>query len=210
MSKEKTVDVAITPPNMNTVGVPIYGTAPLVQLSFPQKAIEEMRAKHEAGSKAKKGAKKEPRDFHADYENAMHRATEGWIGVPAAAFRNAMISACKIVGFMMTRGKLAIFVEADGIDIAEGTPLVKLDGEPEMVIHHVRNATGVADLRARAMFREWKMMIRIRYDADIFSLTDIMNLMARAGLQVGIGEGRADSKKSAGMGWGHFAIEEAA
>jgi hypothetical protein len=33
--------------------------------------------------------------------------------------------------------------------------------------------------------------------------------MARVGLQVGIGEGRPDSKNSAGMGWGLFTIEEA-
>jgi len=28
------------------------------------------------------------------------------------------------------------------------------------------------------------------------------------GLQVGIGEGRPDSKNSAGMGWGMFTIED--
>jgi len=36
----------------------------------------------------------------------------------------------------------------------------------------------------------------------------LTNLLARAGLQVGIGEGRPDSKNSAGMGWGLFQIEE--
>jgi hypothetical protein len=40
----------------------------------------------------------------------------------------------------------------------------------------------------------------------MFSLDDISNLLMRVGLQVGLGEGRPDSKKSAGMGWGTFEI----
>ena len=48
--------------------------------------------------------------------------------------------------------------------------------------------------------------IRIRFDADMFSLTDITNLLMRVGLQVGIGAGRPFSKDSCGMGWGLFDI----
>ena len=46
-------------------------------------------------------------------------------------------------------------------------------------------------------------------DADQFSLTDITNLLSRVGAQVGIGEGRPDSKSSAGMGWGMFRLSDA-
>ena len=57
------------------------------------------------------------------------------------------------------------------------------------------------------MFREgWEADVRIRYDGDQFTASDVVNLLARAGLQVGIGEGRPDSKKSTGMGWGLFEI----
>ena len=49
--------------------------------------------------------------------------------------------------------------------------------------------------------------MRIRFDADMFSAADVANLMNRVGAQVGIGEGRPDSKNSAGMGWGLFSIE---
>lgn len=41
----------------------------------------------------------------------------------------------------------------------------------------------------------------------MFSHNDIVNLMMRVGQQVGIGEGRPDSKNSAGMGWGLFDIQ---
>jgi hypothetical protein len=36
--------------------------------------------------------------------------------------------------------------------------------------------------------------------------TDVVNLISRVGLQVGIGEGRPDSKQSAGLGYGLFEI----
>ena len=49
-------------------------------------------------------------------------------------------------------------------------------------------------------------MVRIRFDADQFTLTDVANLFARVGLCGGIGEGRPDSKTSAGIGYGLFEI----
>jgi len=51
-------------------------------------------------------------------------------------------------------------------------------------------------------------MVRIRFDQDTFSLQDVVNLLSRAGMQVGIGEGRPASKKSkCGMGWGMFRVK---
>lgn len=198
--------LTITAPDFRTAEFTIKGTAPYVQLKFAEKAKNAMKAKMEAGSQAKKGNKKEARDFDDDYAQALHVSEEGWYGIPAGAFRNAMISACRVVGFQMTKAKLAVFVNADGMDEAEGTPLVRIYGEPEMAVHHVRNATGVADLRVRGMWREWHANIRIRFDHDMFSVEDVTNLLARVGMQVGIGEGRPDGKQSAGMGWGTFEI----
>lgn len=204
----KEQSVTISAPNMAQAEFLLEGTAPYVQLRFSQKAIEMMRAKMEAGSVARKGAKREPRDFDSDYEGAFHRPSNGGYGVPASAFRNAMISACRIVGFQMTKAKLAVFIEADDIDETDGMPLVKINGTPEKVEHYVRNETGVVDIRVRAMFRKWNIKLRVKYDADMFSLSDISNLLLRVGMQVGIGEGRPDGKRSAGMGWGTFQLAD--
>lgn len=208
MATKSAAVTTITAPDIRTAEFRIIGTAPYVQLKFAEKAINMMKAKMEAGSQAKKGAKREARDFESDYRQALHRTSDGRYGIPANAFRNAMISACRIVGFQMTKAKLAVFVEADDIDDTEGTPLVYIEGEPEMVVHHVRNATGVADLRVRGMWREWSATLRVKFDHDMFSVQDIANLLARVGMQVGIGEGRPDGKQSAGMGWGTFRIAE--
>jgi hypothetical protein len=90
----------------------------------------------------------------------------------------------------------------------DGTPLVRLDAPaPEMNVSPVRNATGVMDLRARPMWKEWGATVRVRYDSDQFTSQDVFNLLLRVGVQVGIGEGRADSRESAGVDLGFFAVE---
>ncbi len=198
--------IQISKPNIEQIALKITGNAPYVQNKFSQKAREMMRATQEGGSTNTKGKKRAPKNFMETYEGAKHVSEEGWIGIPAPSFRNAMISACRIVGFKMTLAKLSVFVLPDGFDADDGTPLVRIYGEPEVHEGLVRNATGVADVRWRPMWRKWHAIVRISYDADQFTTEDVLNLLARAGMQVGIGEGRPDSKQSAGMGWGTFEV----
>jgi hypothetical protein len=200
--------VTIKPPRLQTVEYKLTGSAPLVTAAFSEKARQKMMDTQRAGTQSRSKKDRSPRDFEADMQAAIHVAEEGWIGFPASAFRAAMISACRLVGYKMTLAKLAVFVEADGLDKVSGQPLVRLNvGKPELHVAAVRNANGGTDLRARPMWRKWSVSIRVKFDEDIFSLTDISNLLARVGLQVGIGEGRADSRDSSGMGWGSFVLE---
>lgn len=211
MSKKtepKSETIHVPAPSLKVAEFKLKGISPYVSERFSEKAKQMMHDTHTKGSAAKKDKKKEPRDFQKEYEMSKHiDDTEGWCGIPATAFRNAMISACRLVGFKMTIGKLTIFPVGDGIDKHEGTALVRIYGEPTQVEHHVRNFNGVADLRARAMFKKWTAKLKIEYDADQFTLNDLTNLLLRAGLQVGVGAGRPDSKSSSGMGWGRFTLE---
>ena len=204
----KTAEVVrISPPNFQRLKVTLQGTAPLMQARFSAKSMQAMMSKMAAGSTAKKGKERKARDFDDDFKQEMHVSTAGWIGVPAAALRNACIDVCRMVGFKMTHAKMSIFVEADGNDMVDGQPLVKLDaGKPERTEMATRNATGVADIRIRPMWRKWKLHLVVRFDADQFTSTDVINLLSRAGEQVGVGEGRPYSKQSNGMGYGTFAI----
>lgn len=200
--------VTISPPRFKTAQLTLAGTAPYMQARFSQKAMNQMMEKMAAGSTAQKGKKRDARDFDADFQNAQHISTEGWIGVPAAALRNAAIDVCRMVGFKMTHAKMSIFIEADGFDKVDGTPLVRLLADPpERTDIPVRNATGVIDIRVRPMWREWQLKVRVRFDEDQFTLSDVTNLLARAGQQVGIGEGRPFSRESNGMGFGLFTVE---
>jgi hypothetical protein len=207
---ETTERVTIKRPNLQTIKLTIVNSdcSPYVQNKFSQKAQNQIRATQEAGGQAKSKKHREPKDFDAAYEGAIHRTKDGWIGIPAAAFRSAMIAVCRLVGYKMTFAKMSVFVLADGIDETSGDPLVRIVGEPEKHEAAVRNDNGSCDLRLRPMWRKWSASLRIKYDADQFSAEDVVNLLSRAGAQCGVGEGRAFGKEpdGAGMGWGHFDV----
>lgn len=209
MAKDTTnMEIKISAPNIREAKFLIRGTAPLVVHKFSAKAKAMIRQKQEAGSLANKGKSKSAKDFEEVFQGARHISTEGWDGIPAAAFRAGIISACRLVGFKMTLAKLSIFVAADGFDKTEGTPLVRIlsPAEPERNESMVRLATGVCDISVRPMWRYWGAELRIQYDADQFTADDVRNLLARVGAQVGVCEGRPDSKSSAGCGWGTFEL----
>ena len=197
--------VVISAPNFRTAEFKITGTAPYVQLKFSEKTKNQLLEKMATEGAAKKG-KKGVRNYDDEFKQAMYESEKGWRGIPASSFRNAIISACRTVNFKMTLAKLSVFIEADGFDKYDGTPLIKIEGTPEKVQHAVRNATGVVDFRTRAMWKKWSAVVRVKYDADQFNQNDVANLLMRVGVQVGIGEGRPDGKQSAGMGWGLFSL----
>lgn len=210
MSKKTTTattqQCAIKAPQFETLMLRIRGTAPYVQHKFSAKAKAQIMATQAAGSTAKTKKVREAKDFDEVCRNATHYSREGWIGIPAASFRNAMISACRTVGFKMTLAKLACWVIADGFDADDGSPLVKIIGDHKRHDMYARNDNGSVDIRSRPMWETWEAEVCIRYDAGVLNRDDIINLMMRVGMQVGIGEGRPDSKNSAGMGWGTFEL----
>lgn len=199
--------VRVTPLDEKIVQFRLIGTAPYMQCRFPEKAIKKMAEKQQAGSQAASKRTREPRDFEADYEAATHFMADGRCGIPATAFRNAMISACRVAGFVMTKAKLSLFIVADGYDKIDGTPLVLIEGEREMSVMAGRNANGGTDLRSRPMWREWTCLLKVRFDQGQFSVSDVFNLLYRVGRQVGVGAGRPDSSDSNGLGLGLFDIE---
>ena len=201
--------VVIAPPKFETASVKLIGTSPYCQHRFSQKAKQMIISTQEAGSQARKGKTRAAKDFDQVYRDAMYISREGWHGIPASAFRNAMISACRTVGFRMTLAKLSLFTEADGFDRDDGTPLVRIiKGEPRPHTAPARNANGSVDVRCRPFWDEgWEAILRVRWDAEQFSASDVVNLLARVGLQIGVGEGRPDSRMSAGLGWGLFEVQ---
>lgn len=202
--KVKETSVVISAPKFNTVEVILQGTAPLVVERFSKKV--ELMAKMALGSTAANKKVRTARDYDNEAEESRYRGPDGWEGMNASAFRIGMIGACRLVGFKMTLAKLSLFVEADAFDLKDGIPLVRVYGKSETYTAHTRNATGVVDVRARPMYREWAVKLRVRFDADQFSAQDVYNLIARVGGQVGIGAGRPDSKASAGCGFGTFEV----
>jgi hypothetical protein len=209
LQKMKKEDLVISPPNFQTAKVKLVGLSALVMNKMSSQNRIKMMQKQEAGSRAAKGTRREPKDFDAVYKGAMHIAEgkDGWHGFPASALRTGLISACRLVGFKMTIAKLSVFVEADGFDADDGQPLVRIVGKPVRRDLPVKLADGSTDILSRPFYFPWSATPTLKWDADQFSAGDVINLLSRVGVQVGIGAGRPDSKFSTGMGWGTFVVE---
>lgn len=205
--KKQTAIYTIQAPNFQTLEVTVEGTAPLMIHRFSQKMMGAIKEKQTAKDQVSR--KRAPKDYVAEFNGARYISREGWDGFYAGSIRNAMIGAIRHVdGLQMTRAKGLIFVEAEGFDKADGTPLVRILGsKPAHDTRPVRLESGVADLRNRPRYDVWSAKLRIRFDADHISASDVVNLLARAGAQVGICEGRPGAPNSNGIGFGTFDVK---
>jgi hypothetical protein len=211
MTRETTTKktLTISAPNFCVAEFEIKGIAPLVIHRFSSKTKEEMKQKMETGKAASNKKNREAKDTDDLYLDSKYVSNEGWEGFHAAAIRGAMISACRLVGFKMTLAKLSLFILQDGWDKKEPQiPLVHIYGEPTKQEDIARTSTGQPYVCVRTAYYQWYSNLRIRWDADQFTIEDIYNLLNRVGGQVGICEGRPDSKMSAGMGWGLFEVSK--
>lgn len=198
-------NVSIAAPNFQTATFEIIGNAPLVIHRFSAKTKQQMKEKMEAGKSASSKKNRDAKLTDDTYQESRYISEEGWDGFHAGSIRNAMISACRLVNFKMTLAKMSVFVIADGKDKLEPQiPLIRIYGKPQKQEDMARVETGAPYVTVRAAYHQWSAKLKIRWDADQFTLQDVSNLLSRVGQQVGIGEGRPDSKKSCGMGWGTF------
>lgn len=206
-SEPKPAKVMISPPKFSYASAKIKGTAPFMSNAMSSEARAKMRAGQEMGTQARgMQRKRDPKDFTAQFKGALHVSSDGWFGIPCSAFRAAMIEACKTVGFPMTKAKLYIFIEPEGVDRDTGEGLVRIHGEPIQDERIGKLASGVADILTRARFDKWHAEVRLKWDSDALRTVDIINLLARAGVHVGVGAGRPGSKNSSGIGMGTFEV----
>jgi len=203
--------IVVPPPNLQDYVIRITGTAPYCQLRFGEKAKWEMMKKmEEEQSNIKKKKVREPRNYQEEYDQSMYKTDTGQFGINSSSFRNSMIASTKILNYQTTKAKLSIFVLADGYDFRDLTPLTFIYGEPKRYESPVRVVSSFGkvstDIRIRAIWHKWYADVHVQFDDDQFHIEDVVNLLNRAGQQVGIGEGRPNSRDSYGTGFGTFVV----
>jgi len=135
-------------------------------------------------------------------------SSSGWSGIPTSTFVDACVSVCRQLGFDITREKLYIEIEADGEDKDEKFPLVKILGSNPKCLEGIIALEQTHDGPVREavkvpLWKNWGARLRIKYDENQFGAEDIKNLIARVGMQVGIGAFRipwADGNEYANYG----------
>lgn len=195
--QQEEAQVQIPGLGVKVIEVPIRGVSPLIVHQFSEKA-RKMMAEKQAGAARKK---KEPKVPENDYRESLYvlPGKPNAYGFPAVGFKKAMISACRHVdGIPMTMARGAFHVVATHGD------LVEIMGTPEMRTDTVRLETGVADIRYRGEFRQWKARLTIRYMATSITPSQLLHILNVAGFAVGVGENRPEKS---GASFGQFEID---
>ena len=188
--------VKLLPVNEQHLSVRIVGMSPLIQHKWSEKALKQMREKH-AGKKTKT---REARNPEQEGEDATYYTEDNKYGIPAMAFKSAMIEAAhKDIGFPKTLLRKSFF-----LNCSDKHGCIELEcSEPELREDSVRVGINSTDLRYRPLFDEWAFRVSIDYDADNLTKGDIINLINRVGFGVGIGEWRPEK----GGEFGRFEVD---
>ena len=193
----------ITIPSLNdeVLEVTVVGTCPLIINAFPEKAKQQLKDK-DANSPKKAHPKRDP---EAEYQAALYRIPgEGdeSYGLMAKGFKSGMVQVAKDLPGKEINGAFImrqIFVEPDVGDLVRmetksgwvrREDMVRVNGKTPMV-------------RYRPEFADWKVKLRITYNADVLDAQGIINLLSAAGSRIGYGELRREK----GGTYGRYAIE---
>lgn len=171
------------------VSIKLIGITSLICNRFPERAPEQILNKQQ---KKAKGGKK-IRDPEKEYLESLYpkNGATGCYVFPSQAFKNAAVGACRYVdGLAMTVTRGALHIMAEYVDI---------EGEPSMREDTVRLPNGSADLRYRAEFKEWSVILPIRFNSTALSLEQVASLFDIAGFGVGVGDWRPEKNGSHGM-----------
>lgn len=177
----------------------IIGDSPLIVHAWSDKAKKMMLDKQM--KKATKG--REAKDPFMDFVDSMYWLTKkpkkptmedvlsAKFGFPTIAFKAAAVDSGYQQGILSkkTTARGAFHIIGDYAEI---------EGIPEMREDMVRVGQGVADIRYRGEFKEWRTVLRIRYNASSISSEQIVSLFNVAGFACGVGEWRPSKDGSFG------------
>jgi hypothetical protein len=189
-------EITLTRLKRETLLVQVRGTAPLIVHAWDQKARQMMLAKQQG-----KKAPKLPKDPIADFEASQYRFEDGRHGFPTTAFKQATVKGGQRAfgkAVKMTELRQHLFFEADGIG-RERMPLSVLDieTEPEMREDMVRVGMGTADLRYRAHYFPWSVLLRVTFLPSVIDDASVVALIDAGGAN-GIGEWRPEKSGNFG------------
>jgi hypothetical protein len=174
--------------NLQDALVRIEGVSPLICHRFAESNIAQIENKQQQKASRGKGA----RDPEREFRDSLYTFDDGSYGFPAIAFKQALVSACRQTDIPMTVARGAFQVIGDLIR------LENFDG-PHMRRDRVVIGRGITSVAYRPEFRTWEAELRIRYNADVVSAEQIINLVEIAGFAVGVGDWRPEKSGAFGL-----------
>lgn len=202
-AKKENVGIELPRLDIQMMEVVIVGDSPLIVHAWSHKAKRQMLDKQ---TKAAKGAR-EAKDPREDFEASMYRLEDGGYGFPSIGFKAAAVTAgTSVAGLTKIAARQAFHILGEDVDVAgafDGSVsrvnLARITGTPQMREDLVRVGMGTADLRYRAEFPDWSARLLVRYNANVLSQAQILNLLNTSGFAVGVGEWRPERDGQYGM-----------
>jgi hypothetical protein len=177
-------DLKIALPEFTHFSLRLHGTSPLIVDAFSEDAKRKLAASQDGSPKQKPG----PRDPAREFENSQYHREDGTYGVPKLAFRKAFQSAA----IRMSEVKGTEMLAAFQIDTPDEMLPLEADAPTMRTDHVVR--VGRGNLAYRAEFYPWAVTIPLKLDESVVSLDQFVDIAARAGMGVGIGNWRPEKK----------------
>lgn len=190
--------------SVQMMDVTLIGDTPLIVHAWSLKAKREMLASHMKKGKPAKAAK----DPNEDFRQSLYLLPDGGYGFPSIAFKSAAVTACTSVsGVTKVQSRQAFHIIGEDMDVdgaLDGVKMrqnmVRIEGsEARMREDMVRVGMGKPDLRYRGEFWPWHVKVLVRFNSNVLSPEQILNLLNTAGFAVGVGEWRSERDGQNGL-----------
>lgn len=192
----KTKSVLVPEVNYSEVQIPIRGLTTLLTNQIADIAMRNIEAKGKKTVKEVDDRSDEERCQDALYEvDVAAPENEGRYGMPGGAFRKAMVSVCRNKdasgGINMSQARQMFQIMDDIVPIYCRQMRMRVDKGRNKL-------TGLVRI-IRPEFVEWTATLNIRYNADVVSADQIVNLVQMSGSDVGVGCWRPECSGNRGM-----------
>jgi hypothetical protein len=179
----------------------ILGMSPLIQNRMPEKARQELlfpRGGKMSSSDKRHHLKHNPlEEFRSAAHTPRGKDYSTRLIIPAGSFKKSLINATTDTeGAAKTQ-----IIRLTWILGADGGNDIPVYGVPELVMSVVRmsNQDHTPDIRTRAILPQWACYLSVRFVKPQLTGQTIANLLARAGLLIGIGDWRHEKTGDYGM-----------
>jgi len=199
--------------------ITVVGKSPVIVHAWSAKAIRMMLDK-QMGIASSGREKKDP---FADFVGSLYPVPGETFrfGIPAPAFKAAAVTAANDVELKMTQMRRAFHVQTYTVPVDSDPlpgPLTEYDVKyaKELKPYHqlgismrmdiVRLETGVADIRFRGHWPNWKCTLEIEYNPRMITMQQLINLFRAAGYGSGVCEWRPSAPQCRSGEFGRFEV----
>jgi hypothetical protein len=198
--------IHVSPLHLITLEVPIRGISPYIAHRWSEKAKRIMLDTQQGKAKPKK----QPKDPAAEYNAARYIVDDNRDGIPAVAFKAAIVGAARFFDKSVTMTLLKQLIYVEGVTGTTGPDLlVPIEGQRSMREDCVRVGQGTADLRYRPQYDNWSATLTVQFPGNQITPESVVAMIEAGGFG-GVGEWRPSCPKGLTGIYGRFAIGDQA